>query len=310
MPTVQPSPSPVLTPTANRVGCEREVATSVLAANHNRGWSVPGTREQSEIPRATGVEYGARSCQGSMYQAESLIAPKALLAKLLLWNVTLPRYPMVRRKPRFLPLYLLSRPFEHPRISFPLWLYVIDFLLSFSLSFSLSLFLFLSLSLSLFRFQNADRGDEKKKKKKEEKTRGHVRNSKWTGSQRWERRKEPRSTIRRIRKWRSVLRDTLDDCFGRAPISPALWATGRICGIPCTFASKAAAIPPLVTEPLAFHDCSSYFSKLPLAVRPLLAASAFSLSLPCVSRAIPTWILADSTKLICKLFLSKFLSFL
>ena len=141
MPTVQPSPSPVLTPTANRVGCEREVATSVLAANHNRGWSVPGTREQSEIPRATGVKYGARSCQGSMYQAESLIAPKALLAKLLLWNVTLPRYPMVRRKPRFLPLYLLSRPFEHPRISFPLWLYVIDFLLSFSLSFSLSLFL-------------------------------------------------------------------------------------------------------------------------------------------------------------------------
>lgn len=91
MPTVQPGPSPVLTPTANRVGCEREVATSVLAANHNRGWSVPGTREQSEIPRATGVEYGARSCQGSMYQAESLIAPKALLAKLLLWNVTLPR---------------------------------------------------------------------------------------------------------------------------------------------------------------------------------------------------------------------------
>lgn len=139
MPTVQPGPSPVLTPTANRVGCEREVATSVLAANHNRGWSVPGTREQSEIPRATGVEYGARSCQGSMYQAESLIAPKALLAKLLLWNVTLPRYPMVRRKPRFLPLYLLSRPFEHPRISFPLWLYVIDFLFSFFLFFFFSL---------------------------------------------------------------------------------------------------------------------------------------------------------------------------
>lgn len=69
--------------------------------------------------------------------------------------------------------------------------------------------------------------------------------------------------IRWIRKWRSVLRDTLDDCFGRAPISPALWATGRICGIPCTFASKAVAIPPLVTEPLAFHDCSSYFSTFP-----------------------------------------------
>lgn len=147
MPTVQPGPSPVLTPTANRVGCEREVATSVLAANHNRGWSVPGTREQSEIPRATGVEYGARSCQGSMYQAESLIAPKALLAKLLLWNVTLPRYPMVRRKPRFLPLYLLSRPFEHPRISFPLWLYVIDFL------FSLFFFLFLSSDWNYFHAQ-------------------------------------------------------------------------------------------------------------------------------------------------------------
>lgn len=36
-----------------------------------------------------------------MYQAESLIAPKALPAKLLPWNVTPPRYPWVRRKPRF-----------------------------------------------------------------------------------------------------------------------------------------------------------------------------------------------------------------
>lgn len=112
--------------------------------------------------------------------------------------------------------------------------------------------------------------------------------------------------IRRIRKWRSVLRDTLDDCFGRAPISPALWATGRICGIPCTFASKAVAIPPLVTEPLAFHDCSSYFSTFPWP--PSLGGVSFfslflSLSLPCASRAIV--ILADSTKIICKLFLSE-----
>lgn len=36
----------------------------------------------------------------------------------------------------------------------------------------------------------------------------------------------------RIRKWRSVLRDTSRDCFGRGPISPALWAADRICGIP------------------------------------------------------------------------------
>lgn len=32
-----------------------------------------------------------------MYQAESLIAPKALPAKLLPWNVTLPRYPRTLR---------------------------------------------------------------------------------------------------------------------------------------------------------------------------------------------------------------------
>lgn len=53
-----------------------------------------------------------------MYQAESLIAPKALLAKLLPWNVTPLRYPPVRRKPRFSlsihPLSL-SRPPSLPR---------------------------------------------------------------------------------------------------------------------------------------------------------------------------------------------------
>lgn len=36
----------------------------------------------------------------SMYQAESLIAPKALLAKLLPWNVILPRYPRSSPSPR------------------------------------------------------------------------------------------------------------------------------------------------------------------------------------------------------------------
>lgn len=53
-----------------------------------------------------------------------------------------------------------------------------------------------------------------------------------------------------------------------------------------------AAAPPLVTEPLAFHDCSSYFSNFP---RPF---PAFSLSLSLCpsssSRAIPTWILAEN----------------
>jgi len=34
-----------------------------------------------------------RSCQSSMYRDESLIAPEALPAKLLSWNVTLPRHP-------------------------------------------------------------------------------------------------------------------------------------------------------------------------------------------------------------------------
>lgn len=38
----------------------------------------------------------------------------------------------------------------------------------------------------------------------------------------------------RIRKWHAVLRDTSHDCFGRVPISPALWAADRICGIPWT----------------------------------------------------------------------------
>jgi len=37
---------------------------------------------------------------------------------------------------------------------------------------------------------------------------------------------------RRMRKWRSVPRDTRRDCFGRAPISTALWAPGGICGVP------------------------------------------------------------------------------
>lgn len=52
-----------------------------------------------------------------MYQAESLIAPKALLAKLLPWNVTPPRYPPDRRKPRSTPGHPSDNP---PRV------YVID----------------------------------------------------------------------------------------------------------------------------------------------------------------------------------------
>lgn len=60
---------------------------------------------------------GRRSGQSSMYQAESLIAPKALPAKLLPWYVTLPRHPQSLRppprKPRFTPEY----PFAPPRVS-------------------------------------------------------------------------------------------------------------------------------------------------------------------------------------------------
>lgn len=53
-------------------------------------------REEREGERpgaALGRGARKRSCQGSMYRAESLIAPKALPAKLLSWNVTLLRHP-------------------------------------------------------------------------------------------------------------------------------------------------------------------------------------------------------------------------
>lgn len=57
----------------------------------------------------------------SMYQAESLIAPKALLAKLLPWNVILPRYPQsspsLRHENRAFP----KSPFALSRECLRLW---------------------------------------------------------------------------------------------------------------------------------------------------------------------------------------------
>lgn len=62
-----------------------------------------------------------------------------------------------------------------------------------------------------------------------------------------------------------------------------------------------AAAPPLVTEPLAFHDCSSYFSNFP---RPFPAFSlSLSLSLPIFLFSCNTNV--DSCREYCKLFLSQ-----
>lgn len=66
----------------------------------------------------------------------------------------------------------------------------------------------------------------------------------------------------------------LRDCFGRAPISTALWAAGGICGRPRiysyatsagTFASQVAAASPLVTDPPSgFHPLLLFLSLAPL----------------------------------------------
>lgn len=71
----------------------------------------------------------------------------------------------------------------------------------------------------------------------------------WRGKESEEKIKTAKRNARRIRKWRSVPRDTRGDCFGRAPISTVLWAVGGICGDPYIAAQRAPALLPRGSRP-------------------------------------------------------------